>query len=51
MQTLQNLITPFSNAWYGANSHELVSFGVFFAALWLIALVVEAAINKATKKD
>lgn len=51
METLQNLITPFTNAWYEANSHELVSFGIFFVAMWLISVVVEAAVKKVMKED
>jgi hypothetical protein len=51
METLQQLITPFTTAWYQADSNELVSFAIFFAAMWLIALVAEAAIKKATKED
>lgn len=51
METLQHLITPFTTAWYQADSHELVSFGIFFVAMWLIAMVIEAAVNKATKED
>ncbi|MBU2115107.1 MAG: hypothetical protein KKE94_15185 [Gammaproteobacteria bacterium] len=48
METLQQLITPFTTAWYQADSHQLISFGIFFAALWLIAMVAEAAIQKAS---
>lgn len=51
METLQHLITPFTTAWYQADSHELVSFGIFFAAMWLISVVVEAAVKKTTKED
>ena len=51
METLQHLITPFTTAWQQADSHQLVSFCIFFAAMWLIALVAEAAIKKATKED
>lgn len=51
METLQHLITPFTTAWHQAESHELISFGMFFAAMWLIAMVVEAAVKKVTKED
>uniref|UniRef100_UPI004047F54A hypothetical protein n=1 Tax=Rheinheimera sp. TaxID=1869214 RepID=UPI004047F54A len=51
METLQQLITPFTNAWQQADSHQLVSFCIFFAAIWLIAMVLEAAIKKVTKED
>jgi len=51
METLQHLLTPFSTAWYQVDSHELVSFGIFFAAMWLIAMVVEAAVKKVTNED
>lgn len=51
METLQQLITPFTNAWYQADSQELASFGIFFAAMWLIAMVLEAAVKKVTKED
>ena len=51
METLQQLITPFTTAWYQADDHELVSFGIFFGAMWLIAMVLEAAIKKVTKED
>lgn len=51
METLQQLITPFTNAWQQADSHQLVSFCIFFAAMWLIAMVLEAAIKKVTKED
>lgn len=50
METLQHLITPFSTAWHQADSYQLVSFGIFFAAMWLIAAVIEAAIKKVTKE-
>ncbi|WP_166838340.1 hypothetical protein [Rheinheimera pleomorphica] len=51
METLQDLLTPFTTAWYQADSHQLISFGIFFAALWLIAVVVEATVKKVTKED
>jgi hypothetical protein len=51
METLQNLITPFTTAWNQADNHELVSFGIFFGAMWLIAVVVEAAVKKATQEN
>lgn len=51
METLQNLLTPFTTAWYQADSHQLISFAILFAALWLIAAVVEAAAKKATRED
>ncbi|MFT5545297.1 hypothetical protein [Rheinheimera aquimaris] len=51
METLQHLITPFTTAWYQADSQQLISFGIFFVAMWLIAVVIEAAIKKATKED
>lgn len=51
METLQNLITPFTTAWSQVDGGELVSFSVFFAAMWLIAMVVEAAVKKVTKED
>ncbi|NRQ41784.1 hypothetical protein HRH59_04260 [Rheinheimera sp. YQF-2] len=47
METLQQLITPFTTAWYQADSHQLISFGIFFGAMWFIAMVVEAALKKA----
>lgn len=50
METLQQLITPFTTAWYQADSHELVSFSIFFAALWLIGMVVEAAVKTAKRE-
>lgn len=51
METLQQLITPFTTAWQQADSQQLVSFGIFFGAMWLIAMVIEAAVNKATQED
>jgi hypothetical protein len=51
METLQQLITPFTTAWQQADNHQLVSFGIFFAAMWLIAMVIEAAVKKVTKED
>ncbi|MBZ9613194.1 hypothetical protein [Rheinheimera maricola] len=48
METLQQLLTPFTTAWNQADSQQLISFGIFFAAMWLIAIVAEAAIEKAT---
>lgn len=51
METLQHLITPFTTAWHQADSYQLVSFCIFFAAMWLIAVVIEAAIKKATRED
>ena len=51
METLQKLITPFTTAWQQADSHQLVSFAILFAALWLIAAVVEAVVKKATRED
>lgn len=51
METLQQLITPFTTTWQQADSHELVSFGIFFATMWLIAIVLEAAVKKLSKED
>ena len=51
METLQHLLTPFTTAWYQADSHQLISFGIFFASMWLIAMVIEAAVKKATKEN
>lgn len=51
METLQHLITPFTTAWHQTDSYQLVSFCIFFAAMWLIAVVIEAAIKKATRED
>ncbi|MDP5137591.1 hypothetical protein [Rheinheimera baltica] len=51
METLQHLITPLTTAWYQVDSNELVSFGIFFAAMWLIAVVLEAAVKKVTNED
>ena len=51
METLQHFVTPLTTAWHQAESLELISFGIFFAAMWLIAMVVEAAVKKLTKED
>jgi len=51
METLQNLITPLTSAWQQADSHQLVSFGIFFAAMWLIAMVIETAVKKVIKEN
>ena len=51
METLQQLITPFTTAWQQTDSHQLVSFGIFFGAMWLIAVVLEAAVKKVTNED
>lgn len=51
METLQHFLTPLTTAWYQADSQELMSFGIFFASMWLIAMVIEAAVKKATKED
>lgn len=51
METVQHFVTPFTEVWYQADSHELVSFGIFFSAMWLIAAVLETAIKKATQEN
>lgn len=51
METLQHLITPLTTAWSQVDSAELVSFSIFFAAMWLIAMVIETAVKKVTKED
>lgn len=51
MTSLQHVITPFTTAWQQADSRQLLAFGIFFAAMWLIAMVIEAAVKKITKED
>ena len=50
METLQNLLTPFTSAWHLADSNELMAFAIFFAAMWLIAGVLETAVKKLTRE-
>jgi len=46
METLQQCLTQTSPVWYQTNSNELVSFGIFFIAMWLIAIVIDATLQK-----
>lgn len=46
METLQQCLMHISPAWYQTNSNELVSFGLFFVAMWLIAIVIDATLQK-----
>ncbi|WP_215399021.1 hypothetical protein [Rheinheimera oceanensis] len=50
METLQHCLTQLTPVWYQGHSSELISFGIFFVAMWLIAMVTEAAVEKATKE-
>jgi len=50
METIQQLITPYINVWQQANNQELISFGISFGLLWLIAMVIEATVKKVTKE-
>ncbi|MDP2716991.1 hypothetical protein [Rheinheimera sp.] len=48
METLQHFLTQLTSTWLQVETSELISFGIFFGAMWLIAMAAEAAIEKVT---
>ena len=50
METIQQLITPYTTAWFQTDSQELVTFGIFFVGMWLNAMVLEGAGKIVTKE-
>lgn len=46
MATLEQFFLQLIPAFYQGNSNELISFGIFFVAMWLIAVVIDATIKK-----
>lgn len=46
METIQQCLTQLTSAWNQLDSSELVLFGIFFAAIWVIAMVLEAGLQK-----
>ncbi len=48
METLQHVLTQLTSTWFQVETTELVSFGIFFGVMWLIALAADAAIQKIT---
>lgn len=46
MATLEQFFVQVIPAFSQGNSNELMSFGIFFVAMWLIAVVIDATIKK-----